>query len=109
MLLGIYLQVSRTSDVITVAANERDGDEGERGSSTGFQALGTFLLWLGWYGFNAGSTLGIAGQSSVVTHIIMTTTMSAVAGLLGSCLLGRPGAVRRLKLLLDLALDAHGE
>uniref|UniRef100_A0A7S2S369 Ammonium transporter AmtB-like domain-containing protein n=1 Tax=Rhizochromulina marina TaxID=1034831 RepID=A0A7S2S369_9STRA len=88
-------KMSRTSDVITVAANEGDGDEGERGSSTGFQALGTFLLWLGWYGFNAGSTLGIAGQSSVVSHIIMTTTMAAVAGLLASCLFG--GILRQVR------------
>ncbi|MDY7005185.1 MAG: ammonium transporter [Cyanobacteriota bacterium] len=42
-------------------------------------AMGTFILWIGWYGFNAGSTLGIAGVSSPdeVGKIVVNTTISA--------------------------------
>lgn len=40
-------------------------------------ALGTFILWLGWYGFNPGSTLK---ASSAIATIAMTTTLAASAG-----------------------------
>ena len=43
-------------------------------------AMGTFLLWIGWYGFNAGSTMGITGQVSspeVVGKIALNTTIAA--------------------------------
>ncbi|MGK7918923.1 MAG: ammonium transporter [Trichodesmium sp.] len=45
-------------------------------------AMGTFILWIGWYGFNGGSTLGIAGVSSPdeVGKIIVNTTISACSG-----------------------------
>jgi ammonium transporter, Amt family len=40
-------------------------------------ALGTFILWLGWYGFNPGSTLK---ASPAIATIAMTTTLAAAAG-----------------------------
>lgn len=40
-------------------------------------ALGTFILWLGWYGFNPGSTLQ---ASPAIATIAMTTTLAASAG-----------------------------
>jgi Amt family ammonium transporter len=47
------------------------------GHSIPMAALGTFILWLGWYGFNPGSAL-TAGPS--IAHIAMTTTLAAAAG-----------------------------
>ncbi len=39
-------------------------------------ALGVFVLWLGWFGFNPGSTLsGMAFED--IAHIFMTTNLSA--------------------------------
>lgn len=44
-------------------------------------AMGVFILWFGWYGFNAGSTLGF-GDPEVVARIALNTTLSpAVAAL----------------------------
>jgi len=36
--------------------------------------IGGAFLWMGWYGFNAGSA---AGANSVATYAVSTTTMAA--------------------------------
>ena len=45
-------------------------------------ALGVFILWVGWYGFNPGSQLTYSGAANaeVTTYIALTTTLSAAAG-----------------------------
>ena len=51
------------------------------GHSSVLQALGTFILWMGWYGFNAGSTLAIDGAATATAaRIFATTTISASFG-----------------------------
>ncbi len=67
------------------------------GHSITFAALGTFILWVGWYGFNPGSQLyfaGIANTDAVITIAVNTTlaaAMGAVVALLSSWLLfGKP-------------------
>lgn len=47
-------------------------------------ALGVFLLWFGWYGFNPGSTT--TGDTSIAI-IAVTTTMAAAAGAVAAMLL----------------------
>lgn len=43
--------------------------------------LGTFVLWFGWYGFNAGSTLGFTGSNVVSAAVVsMNTSLAAASG-----------------------------
>ena len=52
------------------------------GHSVTLGALGVFILWFGWYGFNAGSTLAAVGQD--IATPVVTTTLAAAAGSLGA-------------------------
>ena len=45
-------------------------------------ALGVFILWFGWYGFNGGSTL--SGVDPDISLVFTTTTLSASAGAIGA-------------------------
>ena len=45
-------------------------------------ALGVFILWLGWFGFNPCSTVAIADEASAISasHVFVTTNMAAAVG-----------------------------
>jgi Amt family ammonium transporter len=77
------------------------------GHNITFAALGVFILWVGWYGFNPGSQLTYAGASNAeaTTFIALTTTISGAAGAVGALvfawlLFGKPD----LTMLLNGAL-----
>ena len=48
------------------------------GHSVPLAALGVFLLWFGWFGFNAGSTT--SGVDLSIARIMVTTNLAAAAG-----------------------------
>lgn len=45
-------------------------------------ALGVFILWFGWFGFNPGSQLAAASTSDqiAISHVFLTTNLAACAG-----------------------------
>lgn len=45
----------------------------------GYATLGTMILWLGWYGFNPGSTLG-TGDTGLIGLVTVNTTLGASIG-----------------------------
>jgi Amt family ammonium transporter len=52
------------------------------GQNLAFGALGVFILWFGWFGFNPGSQLAAAGpdNAKAISHIFITTNLAAAAG-----------------------------
>ena len=53
------------------------------GHNMSLAVIGLFVLWLGWFGFNPGSTMSFQNPSDVM-HILMTTNTSAIAAVLTS-------------------------
>ncbi|WP_421725647.1 ammonium transporter [Bauldia sp.] len=59
------------------------------GSSMPLATLGTFILWLGWFGFNGGSQLamGTIEDASAVSRIFVNTNTAAAAGVIAAMIL----------------------
>jgi Amt family ammonium transporter len=59
------------------------------GSNLALATLGTFILWLGWFGFNGGSQLamGTIGDVADVSRIFANTNAAAAAGAVAALLL----------------------
>ena len=61
------------------------------GHSMALATLGVFILWMGWFGFNPGSTTGLTGGASSFSGsgkaagaIAVTTNLAAAAGAFGA-------------------------
>ena len=52
------------------------------GHSMPLAAIGVFLLWLGWFGFNGGSVL--SADPALVSLVFVTTSLAAAAGIMGA-------------------------
>ena len=52
------------------------------GHSLILAALGVFILWMGWFGFNPGSQLAATGEVNriAISHVFLTTTLAAACG-----------------------------
>ena len=56
------------------------------GHSMPMAAIGVFLLFFGWFGFNGGSVLSV--ESASVSYVVTTTALAAVGGAVGSIIVG---------------------
>jgi len=56
------------------------------GQNLALAALGVFILWLGWFGFNPGSQLAAfgTGNANALALIFVTTNLAAAAGTVGT-------------------------
>jgi Amt family ammonium transporter len=61
------------------------------GANLPMATLGTFILWLGWFGFNGGSVLATASVESAnaVAVVFMNTNAAASGGLIGALIVAR--------------------
>ncbi|HOJ70700.1 MAG TPA: ammonium transporter [Syntrophorhabdaceae bacterium] len=63
------------------------------GHNLSIATMGVFVLWLGWFGFNPGSTM--AADPAAISHVVLTTNTAAIAAVLSSTIiawliLGKP-------------------
>lgn len=61
------------------------------GSSMPLATLGTFILWLGWFGFNGGSQLALGSleDASAVSRIFVNTNLAAAGGVVVAMVLAQ--------------------
>jgi len=74
------------------------------GANLPLATLGTFILWLGWFGFNGGSqlALGSAADAIAIAKIYINTNISAVGGVLAAMILTQ---ITYKKVDLSMALN----
>ena len=61
------------------------------GANLPLATLGTFILWLGWFGFNGGSELKVSdvGEANAVAAVFVNTNAAAAAGVIAAMLTAR--------------------
>jgi Amt family ammonium transporter len=59
------------------------------GSNLTLATLGTFILWMGWFGFNGGSQLALGSKADIdgIALVVADTNMAAAAGAIAAALL----------------------
>ena len=74
------------------------------GANLPLATLGTFILWMGWFGFNGGSVLKLADASNAhsVAMVFLNTNAAAATGLIGALLASQ---IRFGKADLTMALN----
>ena len=60
------------------------------GANLPLATLGTFILWMGWFGFNGGSTLKLGGiaVANEVANVFLNTNAAASGGLIAALITG---------------------
>ena len=74
------------------------------GANLPLATLGTFILWLGWFGFNGGSQLamGSAADAVAISSIYINTNLAAAGGVIAAIVLNQ---ILYKKLDLTMALN----
>lgn len=81
--------------ILLGARNGKYGPNGEvraiPGANLPLATLGTFVLWLGWFGFNGGSVLATAsvGDANSVAVVFMNTNAAAAGGVIAALIVAK--------------------
>lgn len=81
--------------ILLGARNGKYGPNGEAraipGANLPLATLGTFVLWLGWFGFNGGSVLATAsvGDANSVAVVFMNTNAAAAGGVIAALIVAK--------------------
>ena len=61
------------------------------GANLPLATLGTFILWMGWFGFNGGSQLTVSNieDANAVAQVFVNTNASAAGGLIAALIVAR--------------------
>ncbi len=98
-----------TGAIILGARAGKYGPKGETRllppSSLPLATLGTFVLWLGWFGFNGGSqlALGSAADATSMANIFANTSMAAAGGVVAAAI-----ATQLIYRKVDLTMALNG-
>ena len=81
--------------ILVGARKSKYGPNGEvnaiPGANLPLATLGTFILWLGWFGFNGGSVLATASvdNANAVAVVFMNTNLAAAGGCIGALIVAK--------------------
>jgi ammonium transporter, Amt family len=78
------------------------------GHSMPLVGLGVIILWLGWFGFNPGSTLGVFGDAAAgignrFAEIVLVTNLAAAAGVIAAV-----STMYALRKTIDIGMAGNG-
>jgi len=61
------------------------------GANLPLATLGTFILWMGWFGFNGGSELKLSdiGEANAVAEVFVNTNAAAAGGVIAALIVAR--------------------
>ncbi|MGB0225114.1 MAG: ammonium transporter [Litorivicinaceae bacterium] len=81
--------------IVLGARKGKYGSNGEinaiPGANMPLATLGTFILWLGWFGFNGGSELMVSNvdESNAVAQVFLNTNMAAAGGAIAAAIVAK--------------------
>ena len=83
-LAGVMILGARTGKY-----NKDGSSNAIPGANMPLATLGTFILWMGWFGFNGGSVLAMASKESAnaVAMVFLNTNAAAAGGVIAALLL----------------------
>jgi Amt family ammonium transporter len=98
-----------TGAIILGARKGKYGKDGRvnpiPGSNMPLATLGTFILWMGWFGFNGGSVLalGTAGDAISMSNVMANTNLAACGGMIAAMIM-----LQLLYRKVDLTMALNG-